>query len=133
MKLQIAIDGKSYEVEVELLEDDSAARMPNYGPYPIVPATVQSPQEQGARSEAPSVEENANVNEEKVCRSPVAGVVIKVNVEPGQAIQANDLMMVLEAMKMETNVTAPVAGKVKSVKVAQGDAVKVNQVVVEFE
>jgi methylmalonyl-CoA carboxyltransferase small subunit len=63
----------------------------------------------------------------------VAGVVIKVNVEPGQAIQANDLMMVLEAMKMETNVTAPVAGKVKSVKVAQGDAVKVNQVVVEFE
>jgi methylmalonyl-CoA carboxyltransferase small subunit len=79
------------------------------------------------------VEENANVNEEKVCRSPVAGVVIKVNVEPGQAIQANDLMMVLEAMKMETNVTAPVAGKVKSVKVAQGDAVKVNQVVVEFE
>ncbi|MGA3105612.1 MAG: biotin/lipoyl-containing protein [Terriglobales bacterium] len=133
MKLQIAIDGKSYEVEVELLEDDSAPRMPNYGPYPIVPATVQSPQAQGARSEAPSVEENANVNEEKVCRSPVAGVVIKVNVEPGQAIQANDLMMVLEAMKMETNVTAPVAGKVKSVKVAQGDAVKVNQVVVEFE
>ena len=63
----------------------------------------------------------------------MAGVVIKVNVEPGQAIQANDLMMVLEAMKMETNVTAPVAGKVKSVKVAQGDAVKVNQVVVEFE
>jgi methylmalonyl-CoA carboxyltransferase small subunit len=133
LKLQIAIDGKSYEVEVELLEDDSAPRMPNYGPYPIVPATAQSSQVPGVRSEAPNVEENTNVNEEKVCRSPAAGVVIKVNVEPGQAIQANDLMMVLEAMKMETNVTAPVVGKVKSVKVAQGDSVKVNQVVVEFE
>jgi methylmalonyl-CoA carboxyltransferase small subunit len=74
-----------------------------------------------------------NVDEEKVCRSPVAGVVIKVSVASGQAMQADDLMMVLEAMKMETNVTSPVAGKVKNVRVAQGDAVKVNQVVVEFE
>jgi len=84
-----------------------------------------------ARAQAPAAEEN--VDEEKVCRSPVAGVVIKVNVEPGQAIQADELLMVLEAMKMETNVTAPGAGKVKEVKVAAGDAVKVNQIVVEFE
>jgi biotin carboxyl carrier protein len=42
-------------------------------------------------------------------------------------------MMVLEAMKMETNVTSPVSGKVKTAKVAQGDSVKVHQVVVEFE
>ena len=130
LKLQIAIDGKMYEVEVEVLEDDSTTRMPNYGPYPIVPATVQSPQVP-ARTESQVVEEN--VDEEKVCRSPVAGVVIKVNVTPGQAIQAHDLMIVLEAMKMETNVTAPLAGKVRAIKVAQGDSVKVNQVVVEFE
>jgi biotin carboxyl carrier protein len=51
----------------------------------------------------------------------------------GKQIQANDLIMVLEAMKMETNVTAQSAGTVKSVRVAQGDAVKLNQVVVEFE
>jgi methylmalonyl-CoA carboxyltransferase small subunit len=42
-------------------------------------------------------------------------------------------MIVLEAMKMETNVTAPVAGKVKVVNVQAGDAVKVNQILVEFE
>ena len=71
--------------------------------------------------------------EAKLCRSPVTGIVIKVNVEPGQAIQANDPIMVLEAMKMETNVTAHAAGKVKNVRVAKGDSVKVNQVVVEFE
>ena len=41
--------------------------------------------------------------------------------------------MVLEAMKMETNVTAPHAGVIKTVQVAQGDSVKVNQVLVEFE
>lgn len=131
MKLQIGIDGKTYEVEVEVLEDDSTPRMPNYGPYPVVPATVQSAPAPATRTPAQVAEEN--VDEEKVCRSPVAGVVIKVSVAPGQAMQADDLMMVLEAMKMETNVTSPVAGKVKNVRVAQGDAVKVNQVVVEFE
>jgi methylmalonyl-CoA carboxyltransferase small subunit len=63
----------------------------------------------------------------------VAGVVIRVDVQPGQEIHANDLMMVLEAMKMETNITAPISGKVKSVRAAPGDAVKVNQIVADFE
>ena len=58
---------------------------------------------------------------------------MKLNIQPGQILQTNDLMMVLEAMKMETNITAPVAGKIKKINVAQGDGVKVNQVLVEFE
>jgi methylmalonyl-CoA carboxyltransferase small subunit len=59
--------------------------------------------------------------------------VIKVNIQEGQQIQADDLMMVLEAMKMETNVTAPVAGKVKKINVEPGEGVHVSQVLVEFE
>ena len=74
-----------------------------------------------------------NVDEAKVCRSPVAGVAIKVSVQPGQELQSNDLMMVLEAMKMETNISAPISGKVKKVNIAEGDGVKLNQVLVEFE
>ena len=132
MKLQIAIDGKTYEAEVEVLEDDAMPRQPNYGTYQPLHATVPShPVAAGAQTLAPAAKEN--VNEDKLCRSPVTGVVIKVNVAPGQAIQANDLIMVLEAMKMETNVTAHCAGTVKNVRVAQGDGVKLNQVVVEFE
>ena len=129
MKLQIGIDGKTYEVEIEVLEDDSTPRMPNYGPYPVVPATVQPVPAQ----RTPSQVGQENVDEEKVCRSPVAGLVIKVSVAPGQSVQGNDPLLVLEAMKMETNVTSPFAGKVKNVRVAQGDAVTVNQIVVEFE
>ena len=131
MKLQISIDGKTYEAEVEVLEDDTMPRQPSYGPYQPLHATVQSMPVASAKATAPSAEENAS--EDKLCRSPVTGIVIKVNVETGQVIEANDLIMVLEAMKMETNVTASNAGKVKSVRVAQGDSVKVNQVVVEFE
>ena len=130
MKLQIGIDGKTYEVDVEVLEDDEVPRLPNYGPYIAVPSTVQSAR---APLAASSPAENEKVDEGKVCRSPVAGVVIRVNVQPGQEIHANDLMMVLEAMKMETNVTAPISGKVKSVRTKAGDAVKVNQIVADFD
>ncbi len=121
MKLQITIDGKIYEVGVEVLEDDGAPRLPAYAPYQ--PAPVQT--------YAPAPEDNYdNAN---VCRSPVTGIVIKVNVEAGQAVQAGDQVAVLEAMKMENTVTAHRAGTVKNVHVAAGDSVKVNQVLVEFE
>jgi methylmalonyl-CoA carboxyltransferase small subunit len=131
LKLQISIDGKTYEAEVEVLEDDAIPRQPSYGMQQPLAGTIQSVQATAAPAQAPAAAETAD--ETKVCRSPVTGIVIKVNVEPGQMVQANDPIMVLEAMKMETNVTAPGAGKVKSVRVAPGDSVKVGQVVVEFE
>jgi methylmalonyl-CoA carboxyltransferase small subunit len=58
---------------------------------------------------------------------------VRVPVTPGQRLQLNDLMVVLEAMKMETAVTAPMAGTVKAVNVAPREAVKLNQVLVEFD
>ncbi len=131
MKLQIAIDGKTYVVDVEVLEEDAIPRAPGYLPPFPGSATVPSIPVAGAPKIRPAAE--THVEESKVCRSPVAGVVLRINVQPGQQLQPHDLMLVLEAMKMETNVTAPVAGKVKSVTVQSGDAVKVNQVLVEFE
>jgi biotin carboxyl carrier protein len=131
LKLQITIEGKTYEVEVDVLEEDGSARQPSYAPYQPAPATFQPMTFPGAQT--PGAATEGDGDEEKLCRSPVTGLVIKVNVEPGQSVRANDLIVVLEAMKMETNVTAPLAGVVKSVSVAPGDSVKVNQVVVEFE
>ena len=85
-----------------------------------------------AASSAPAADEGP-VDEAHVCRSPVAGVVIRIQAKPGDTLKVDDLIMVLEAMKMETNVTAPVAGTVKTIKVAEGDGVKAHQVLVEFE
>ena len=129
MKLKIGIDGNEYVVDIEVLEDDNVGPVylaPHGQPTTVQPVSVATP-----GTQAPPVDEN--VDETKVCRSPVAGVVVKLNVQPGQALQTNDLMIVLEAMKMETNITAPVAGKVKKINVAHGDGVKVNQILVEFE
>jgi biotin carboxyl carrier protein len=131
LKLQITVGGKTYEVEVEVLEEDESPRQPQYGSYQPAPATSQPKPIPGAHASAHPWEKHKN--EGKFCLSPVTGLVIKVQVEPGQAVEANDPIMVLEAMKMETNVTAPHAGVIKTVHVGQGDSVKVNQVLVEFE
>ncbi len=130
MKLQIGIDGKTFLVDVEILEEDTITRAPGYlPPFPGSATVPSAPVSSVSKSHIAE----SHVNESKVCRSPVAGVVLRVAVQPGQQLQPHDLMIVLEAMKMETNVTAPVAGKVKSVTVQSGDAVKVGQVLVEFD
>jgi biotin carboxyl carrier protein len=124
LKLQITIDGRAYEVDVEILEDDESQQTPSSLPHHAAHFSGGGhAQNLGGVWDA----------EGKVCDSPVNGLVIKVNIEPGQAVEAGALMVVLEAMKMETNVTAPRAGTVKSVQVKQGDPVKVNQLLVEFE
>ena len=51
----------------------------------------------------------------------------------GQTLQVGDVLLILEAMKMETSLTSPVAGKVASIKVSPGDSVQSGQVAVEFE
>jgi methylmalonyl-CoA carboxyltransferase small subunit len=129
LKLQITIDGRAYAVEVELLEDEesqepSSQVSPSRSPYQATRSAAGAhPQNLGGAWSADG----------KVCQSPVMGLTIRVNVEPGQAVEAGALMLVLEAMKMETNVTAPSAGTVKAVHVKAGDSVKINQVLVEFE
>jgi biotin carboxyl carrier protein len=58
---------------------------------------------------------------------------VRVMAHAGQSIQVGDVLLVLEAMKMETNITAPVSGKLAAVKVSAGESVQSGQVVVEFE
>jgi methylmalonyl-CoA carboxyltransferase small subunit len=60
-------------------------------------------------------------------------VVVRVAVQVGQTIQVNDVLLVLEAMKMETVITSPLAGKAAKVNVTAGAAVQAGQVLVEFE
>lgn len=131
MKLNITIDGKTYEVEVDAAQPELPSAMPyvagglNIGSAPLrVPA--------GAALAAPAAASRP-VNEEKVCRSPVSGVVVRVAAQVGQSLQPGDILVVLEAMKMETNITAPWAGRIAAIGVNPGDGVQAGQVVVEFE
>jgi methylmalonyl-CoA carboxyltransferase small subunit len=131
VKFTITVDGKQYEVEVDVHEP--VARGPGYLP-PVaqqarVPAAASAP---AAPAQRPTP--GAAVSDEsKVCRSPLAGLVSRLAAQVGQTIQVNDVLVVLEAMKMETVITAPVAGKIARINASVGDAVQQGQVLVEFE
>jgi methylmalonyl-CoA carboxyltransferase small subunit len=128
VKLKITVDGKTYEVEVEVAEPEPQ-RVGYYPPMPTQQARIPA----APVAAAPKAEDAPVADEAKVCRSPLAGVVSKVSAQPGQSIQVNDVLLVLEAMKMETVITAPIAGKVAKINAAPGDAVAQGQVLVEFE
>ncbi len=129
MKLKITVDGKVYEVDVEVFEPEPPG--PTYVP-PVGHARVPA----AAPGAAPPVKAAAGApmaDESKVCRSPIAGTVARVPIQVGQAIKVNDVLLVLEAMKMETVITAPIAGKVAKINANVGDFVQGGQVLVEFE
>ena len=130
MKLKITVDGKLYEVDVEVSEPEppqhaylphpGQARVPAAAPSALAPSRLTTPSTESA-------------DESKVCRSPFAGTVSRVSAQIGQTIQVNDVLMVLEAMKMETVITAPISGKIAKINVNVGDAVQQSQILVEFE
>jgi biotin carboxyl carrier protein len=131
MRLKITIDGKMYDVDVDVAEEEPVASGgPRYAARPTTAVRSAPPPPPMAGAAAVPV---TAADESKVCRAPVAGVVVKVNTHEGQQIQVNDPILVLEAMKMETNITSPVAGKVKTINAAVGDPVQPGQILVEFE
>jgi methylmalonyl-CoA carboxyltransferase small subunit len=127
MKLKITIDSKNYEVDVEVAEPEAAGAPPRFH------QTVESSAARTPVGVAAAPPAESNVVEDKVCRSPVSGLVASIVAQPGQTLQVGDVLLVLEAMKMETQVSASAAGKVAAIKVKTGDSVQSGQVLVEFE
>lgn len=122
MKLKITLDGQVYEVEVEATED----------PAPILAYSPPRTNVPAAPPPAPAPSLHPGDND-RVCRSPISGIAIRVAVQSGQQIKVGDVLVVLEAMKMETNITAPFDARIKTLHIAEGDAVQGGQVLVEFD
>ncbi len=65
--------------------------------------------------------------------APMVGKVLKIEKKAGERVEEDDVVVVLEAMKMEIPVVAPVSGTVKEIKVAPGQAVEAEQILAEIE
>ncbi len=119
-KLRVTVDGRPYDVTVEMDEASAPATSlaPAPGPAPayVAPAPLVVPPPPPAQPVAAGD-----------VPSPLAGRVTAVNVTAGQDVKEGDHLITLEAMKMNTFVTAPRGGKVKEVKVAVGTAVEEGQ------
>ena len=131
MQLILTIDGNKYIVDVEVLEGEEI-RTPDS--FQALTSTIQSKQVVTPSPQPLAIQPVSDgLPDNKVCRSPIAGIVQRVNVQVGQKLQVDDLLVVLEAMKMETNITAHADGTVKKIMASQGEAVKSGQALIEFE
>ncbi len=70
-----------------------------------------------------TADEVATITEGRVVTAPMAGTIVRVEVRVDQTVDSGDVLLVLEAMKMETEVRAPSAGRVGEIRVKEGDAV----------
>ncbi len=117
MKLKVTVNGVAYDIEVEVDETER----PQLGAIVIGGAGATAPQ----RASLPATTVNGVV-------APLSGSVSKILVAEGDQIKAGQVLVVLEAMKMETEITAPADATVKALLVSQGDSVQGGQGLVEF-
>ena len=125
-KLRVTVDGKAFDVLVEILDEGGAPSpsRPSAHPAHVESAHVSAP--------AVSTRHAAGSAAPGDVPSPLAGKVVSIDVKPGQQVEANAQLLTLEAMKMNTYVFAPAAGTVKEVLVTAGDAVEEGQVLVKM-
>lgn len=131
-KLKITLNGKSYEVDVEILKDDDVPTMPYYpavappmGAYPsVAPATPAAV--------APKLATPSPVASGNALIAPMNGVVIEVPVKVGDSVTAGQIVVILEAMKMKTNIASTQDGKIASINVSPNDSVETGQALLTY-
>ena len=121
MKYKVTLNGRTYEVEVEhgkaMLLDEYEA----IAPAPVAAAPVAAAPAAAAPAAAPAAPVVTGAGEPVT--APMPGNILKVVVSAGQAVKEGDLLVVLEAMKMENEIFAPKAGTVAQVLVSKGSTV----------
>lgn len=117
---RITVNGVAYDVAVEEMGEGAAASVP-------APAVAPKP---AAPKAAPAAATGAGAIK---INSPMPGNILSVKASAGQAVKKGDVLMILEAMKMENEICAPQDGTIASVQAAAGDSVESGDVLVTMD
>ncbi|MBQ3127790.1 MAG: biotin/lipoyl-binding protein [Clostridia bacterium] len=124
MKYVVTLNGKNYEVEV----NETEAVVTNVSDAVYAPAPVAAPAPAAAPAPEAAPAPQAVSAQGTQIVAPMPGSIININVSAGQAVKAGDVLIVLEAMKMENDITAPCDGVVKQVVTVKGATVNTDDV-----
>lgn len=125
MKYKVTLNNRTYEVEVEegkaMVIDEYEAYAPA-APAPVAAAPVAAAP--AAAPAAPAAPAGAALAAGEVVKSPMPGNILKINVSQGQKVNEGDVLIVLEAMKMENEIVATKSGTVAQIVTAKGAVVE---------
>jgi biotin carboxyl carrier protein len=122
---RVEVNGVEYHVK---MKSNSAAPASNPGPAKVVAAAAAPEAIPAARKEPLPAPQSGGGG--LTITAPISGVILKVNVQPGDMVKAGDVVAIIEAMKMENNISATRDGKVKEVKVQAGSEVPEGEVLI---
>jgi biotin carboxyl carrier protein len=126
-KLRVTVEGKAYEVLVEILDEgtQTAAPMPvAQASVANVPAAVTAPISAPVAAKGPAVAGDVV--------SPLAGKLVSIDVKVGDSVAEGAQVATIEAMKMNTYIYAPKAGKVTAAHITPGDGVEEGTVILNI-
>ena len=119
MKYKVTLNNRVYEVEVEM---GQAMLIDEYDA--VAPAAPAAPTAAPAAPAAPAAVPAAALASGEVVKAPMPGNILKIKVAPGQKVEEGDVLIVLEAMKMENEIVATKSGTVAQVAVSKGAVVE---------
>lgn len=137
MKYVATLNGKKYEVEIERVDEyrplDRGAQAS--APAPILaaapaPKVAPAPAAAPAPAPAPAPAAAPAAAGGQTVEAPMPGKILDIKVKVGDAVGYGQCVIVMEAMKMETEIVAPAAGTVASINVSTGDSVETGAVLV---
>jgi biotin carboxyl carrier protein len=120
-KFTVTVNGKSYDVEVEEIGGQSAA--------PVAAAPRMEASKPAESPKSASVGGGVPAGAETI-KAPMPGTILDIKVANGDAVKEGQVLMILEAMKMENEVVSPCDGTVASVQVAKGASVESGDVLI---
>lgn len=138
MKLNVKINDKNYEVEIEDLNARPIVAVVDGERFEVIPENGKLPEvirEASAKTEsAPKKAEfPAAASNEKVLPAPLPGTVTEIFVKPGDEIKSGQVVCVIEAMKMKNSIRSTREGKIAAALASAGQTVNHKQPLLEFE
>ena len=125
MKYKVTLNNRVYEVEVEQGEAMLVDEYELAAPAAPAPATAAAPVAAAAPAAAAAP---VSVAAGEPVKSPMPGNILKINVTQGQQVNEGDVIMVLEAMKMENEIVATRSGTIAQIAVSKGAVVETGAV-----
>jgi len=124
----LRVDGRTFDIDVLSVSREGNVRLLVNG-HPLV---VDVKDERGLLLQQFGFTGSLNQRGREI-KAPMPGLITKVRVKPGDSVEAGQGVIVLEAMKMENELTAPTGGTVKAVHVTEREAVDKNAILIELE